>query len=295
MNCPICESSAGWPIAATLEPAIAAWRAEAGDTRPYSWRLCKQCGNGYPSTPPLAEVLNRHWQADRRVEDGEKAAQAVWQRRLAMGRAGADLAYKVFAPLHRGSPGRFLDIACGLGETVRKFRDCGWDAEGIDLDASTKPFHDKQELRVRIGRFEDEPLASRYQLIQISHAIYFITEPMAFLRRVRTQLTEDGLFAVVISDFLAAHAQSGPSYANTFYPCGPSMGYALALAGLAPILTRTIGGDIYIAARPAAVETPRINTQRIYWRYRTKNLRFAVLGRPYLAARQLAKVVVGRT
>jgi len=198
-----------------------------------------------------------------------------------------------FAPLHRGAPGRFLDIACGLGETVRKFRNSGWQAEGVDLDASTKRFHDKHGLQTRIGRFEDETVAGRYQMIHIAHAIYFITKPMAFLHRVRAQLADDGLFGVVISDFLAAHAQSERGYALTFYPCSESMRYALALAGLNPVLTRTIGGSIYIAARPGEVTTmPRLNAKRIHWRYRTKALRFAILGRPYLAVRGLAKRVL---
>lgn len=292
MNCPICEASESWPIAGTLDPNIAGWRAEAGATRPYSWHLCRQCGNGYPSELPLPAVLDRYWQIDRRVEGSEENVEAVWQRRVAMSKVGADRSYKVFAPLYHGRPGRFLDIACGLGETVRKFGDRGWEAEGIDLDASTQRFHEMHSLRIRIGRFEDAPLTNRYQMIHIAHAIYFITEPMAFLRRVRAQLVDDGLFGVVISDFLAAHAKGGPNYAHTFYPCRESMRYALALAGLKPVLTRTIGGDIYIAAKPATVAPPRINTERIYWKYRTKNLRFAAIGRPYLAARRLAKRIL---
>ena len=289
MNCPICETGESWPIAGKLEPDVAAWREEAGVTRPYSWRLCKRCGNGYPSEPPLPAVLDRFWQVNRRVEGGGVAEEAVWQRRVVMSQVGADRSYKFFAPLHRGAPGRFLDIACGLGETVRKFRDSGWQAEGIDLDASTKRFHDKHSLQIKVGRFEDEPVAGRYQMIHISHAIYFITSPMAFLHRVRAQLADDGLFGVVISDFLAAHARGGPGYAHTFYPCGESMCCALTLAGLEPFLMQTIGGDIYIAARVGEVRLHRVNTEWIHWRYRTKNLRFAMIGRPYLALRGLAK------
>lgn len=289
MVCPVCESSDNWPIAGVLEPDIAAWRTEAGAKQEYSWQLCKTCGNGYPSERPLPAVLNRYWQANRRVDDTKESEDAAWRRRIAMSQVGAARSYKFFAPIHRGPPGRFLDIACGLGETVRKFRDHGWQAEGIELDASTKRFHEKHGLQTTIGRFEDTPFTNQYQMIHIAHAIYFITEPMAFLRRIRAQLAPDGLFGVIISDFLAAHAQAQPGYGHTFYPCGASMRYALALAGLETILTRSFGGDIYLAARPAEVRVPKINTELIYWKYRTKLLRFATMGRPYLAARRLAK------
>ena len=292
VTCPICEAHESWPIAGKLEPEIAAWRSEAGVTRPYSWQLCKTCGNGYPSEPPLPGVLDRYWQANRRVEGSAEVEAAVWQQRVNFSRVGADRSFNVFAPLHRGAPGHFLDIACGLGETVRKFRDNGWQAEGIDLDVSTKRFHEELGLQTRIGRFETETFTGHYQIIHIAHAIYFITEPMAFLYRVRAQLESNGIFGIVISDFLAAHAQSEPSYALTFYPCAESMRYALSLAGLNPVLTRTIGGSIYIAARPGKVGLPKLDAQRIHRRYQTQKLRFAAIGRPYLAARTLAKRVL---
>jgi SAM-dependent methyltransferase len=294
VNCPICDGTESWPTAGTLDPDVAVWRTQAGVTQPYSWQLCKTCGNGYPSERPLPVVLDQIWQANRRVDGDPATVEAVWQRRLAMSRVSAERSYGVFAPLHCGPPGRFLDIACGLGETVAQFGDRGWRTEGIDLDASTKRFHEMRELPIRIGRFEDESLWNRFDMIHIAHAIYFITEPMSFLRRVRAHLTDGGIFAVVISDFLAAHASGGPNYAHTFYPCRDSMRYALALAGLYCIFTRTIGGDIYIAAKPAAVKPASINTARICWKYRTKNVRFAVMGRPYLAARHLAKRIISR-
>jgi SAM-dependent methyltransferase len=292
VTCPICEANESWPITGKLEPEIAALRSKAGVTRPYSWQLCKTCGNGYPSEPPLPAVLDRYWQANRRVESSAEVEAAVWQQRVNFSRVGADRSFNFFAPLYRGAPGRFLDIACGLGETVRKFRDNGWQAEGIDLDASTKRFHDRLGLQTRIGRFETETFTGHYQIIHIAHAIYFITDPMTFLCRVRAQLENDGIFGVVISDFLAAHAQSEPTCAFTFYPCAESMRYALSLAGLNPVLTRTIGGSIYIAARPGGAKVPKLNTQRIHWRYQTKKLRFATLGWPYLAARNLGKRVL---
>ncbi len=295
MNCPICANSENWPIDANNDPLVERLHAEAGATRTYSWQLCKTCGNAFPSEQPLPVVLGRYWQINRRVEGSPEAEKAVWQARLAVGRVNANRSYGVFAPLHRSQPGRFLDIACGLGETVAKFRDAGWRAEGIDLDANTRSFHAKRGLDVSIGRFEDEPIANRYEMIHIAHAIYFIIEPMAFLRRLRAQIAEGGLFAVVISDFLAASAAGQkPGYLHSFYPCCSSMCYALTLAGLEPILTRRIGGSIYIAARPGPVAPPRINTKKIYRKYLTADLRYATIGAPYLAARHLAKRVLGR-
>lgn len=295
MRCPICKTTESWPIAGTLKRDIATCCAEAESGRPYSWLLCKKCGNGYPSEPPLPAVLDPYWQMNRHIEGGAAAGATVWQQRLAMSRVGAERSYKVFASLRRGSPGRFLDIACGLGETVALFRDHGWQAEGIDLDDNTKRFHTERGIVTRIGHLEDEPPGKLFDFIHIAHAIYFMREPMEFMHRVRAQLAEGGLFGVVISDFLATSAQGQiPSYVHTFFPCRESMCYALALAGFEPIFARRIGGSIYITGRPAKADPPKIDTGRIHRRYQTSKLRYAVFGRPYVAARQLVKRLLGK-
>lgn len=295
LKCPICTARDYWPLVANLDPAIERLRSELGQARPYSWQLCKNCGNAYPSEQPDPAVIHRYWQINRRFDAGGETPESVWQDRIAVSRVNARRSYGVLAPLYRGPPGRFLDIACGLGETVALFRDHGWRAEGIDLDASTKRFHQRRGLATKIGRFEDEPLSERYDLIHIAHAIYFMIDPMAFLQRVRQQLEETGLFGVIISDFLAASAQAQrPGYLHSFFPCRESMRYALTLAGFKPILTRTIGGSIYIAARPGQAPTPAVNVRRIHRRYQTLELRYAVIGRPILAARRVAKRLLRR-
>ena len=94
---------------------------------------------------------------------------------------------------------------------------------GIDVDAATKPFHEKLGIQTRIGRFEDDTTPGQFDVIQIAHAIYFITDPMGFLARVRAKLVPGGAFLVIISDFLASTDNGKPSYAHTFYPCAASM------------------------------------------------------------------------
>jgi SAM-dependent methyltransferase len=190
-------------------------------------------------------------------------------------------------------PGRFLDVGCGLGETVRLFGDKGWDAEGIDADPSTERFHREAGIRARIGQFEEVETASSYDLIQIAHAIYFITDPMAFIHKVRERLAPGGVFGVVLADLMANADPSLPSYAHTFFPTGSSMRYALALAGFEVVLSKKLSGSIYIAARQAVSPTlPHVSPATIRLLYQTKRLRYAVIGRPYLALRQAAKTLL---
>ncbi len=295
MSCPICGDTAAWPIPFNRSAEVDTWRAEAGDQSQYAWRLCQRCGNGYPTVPPDMRVLSRIWEAARTIDEADAVrAAAVWQQRRNVARAYAERSYRLLAPLAGDKPGRFLDVACGLGETVHRFANAGWDAEGIDADPTTLAFHREIDIRSRIGQIENMDISGAFDVIHIAHAIYFITDPMQFLRRVRSLLAPSGIFCVVLSDFMAAYDSSLPGYSHSFFPVAKSMQYALALAGFETILSRAWSGSVYIAARAGNPALPTINTGMIYWRYRTKPLRYALLGRPYLAMRQIAKKLLRR-
>lgn len=292
--CPICRSSDGWRIAHTDDPDIAAWRRESGDDAAYFWTLCAGCGNAYPSQSPRPDILARYWRANRNVDTVAASPEAIWQQRIAMAKVGAERSRRVFTPLLKQPPARMLDIACGLGETVAAFARAGWQAEGLDVDAATKPFHEGLGITTRIGRIEDATELASYDFVHIAHAIYFITEPLQFLQRARALLAPGGIFGVVISDLLASTDNTLPAYPHTFYPCAVSMRAALSRAGLEPLLTERIGGSIFIAARSAEPAAPRVDARRIHAMYATKPLRHALVGRPNLALRRLVKSALKR-
>jgi SAM-dependent methyltransferase len=297
MPCPICNEREAWPIPFRHDTQIDSWRAGIGDNAPYRWQLCRRCGNGYPSSQPDLRVLGRVWESNRSLQPSDCAAtNKIWTYRQAISRAGAERSYRFFAPLAGATPGRFLDVACGLGETVKLFERHGWTAEGIDADPSTEPFHRRLGIRSHIGQFETVDVGQNYDLIHIAHAIYFITDPMGFLRAVRNRLRPHGVFCVVISDFMSNVDSSLPSYAHTFYPVRTSMIYALTLAGFEIVSQRSGAGSIYIAARPASRPViPPVNTLAIRAAYGTKSVRYLAFGRPYLAVRRWAKQILRRS
>lgn len=291
MRCPICGEAASWPIQHRRDPQIETWRGEIGDQRPYEWRLCRRCGNAFPSAQPDLKVLQQVWRAARDVsgtDEDQKAA--CWRFRRRISRIAAARSYRLFSPL-AGPPGRFIDIACGLGETVRLFAEHGWQAEGIDADPSMEPLHRERGITTRIGQIETMALQGNYDLIHIAHAIYFITRSTDLLRAAREHLSGSGLLCVVISDFMSSVDADPPSYAHTFIPTGASMCYALALAGFETVLNRRLSGSIYLAARPSSrPPAVRVRPRRILLAHRTKALRHLLIGRPYLWLRALAKI-----
>ena len=295
MHCPICDSSDYWAIPSALDPTIERWRREENDEAVYEWRLCRRCANAYPLHQPNLRVLQKIWLQHKSTPGFTVAElEGTWEVRRAAGRSIAARSFRIFAPLTK-STGRFLDIACGFGETVKTFAGHGWQAEGIDADSSIAHVHREMAIHVRYGQIEEMDVGAGYQIIHIAHAIYFITNPMRFLGEVRNRLVSDGVFCVVLSDFFAHHDPSLPSYGHTFFPNAASMRYALALAGFETIICKKLSGSVYIAARPAlATEPPFVSPASTLFLLRTKALRYAFLGRPYLTLRRVAKLFIGR-
>jgi len=296
MSCPICDSVDYWPIPFGPDPKIDRWRREEDDDAAYEWRLCRRCANSYPSYQPHLRVLQRIWLEHKSTPSlTAPELEKAWARRRVGVRKLAARSYRIFAPLAESGGRQFLDIACGFGETVKTFADHGWNAEGIDADSSIARVHREMGIRVRHGQIEEMDVGVGYNIIHIAHAIYFITNPMRFMGEVRKRLAGDGLFCIVLSDFFAHHDPSLPSYALTFSPSGASMRYALALAGFETIYSKRLSGSIYIAARPAsAPKAPFVSPAWTRFLVRTKALRYALLGWPYLAVRRAVKLLLPR-
>ena len=291
--CPLCGGTASWPLAhmsdAGTDEQIAARHGAAA----YAWRLCRTCGNGYPTCQPDLAILATLWQRNRALDDNDQTdADSIWRYRQEISRKGARRSYALFAPLRAGAPGRFLDIACGLGETVRTFADHGWDALGIDADPSVRRFHQALGIRSEIGQVETLRPDGRFDIIQIAHAIYFVTEPRRFLESLRDLLSEDGHLCIVLADFMAADDLSLPNYHHSFFPTATSMRYLLALAGFRTRLCRSRSGSCYIAAQVGAGPLPQVHPWLIRFGYRSRRLRYALFGRPKLALHRWAKRVL---
>lgn len=293
MSCPICGHDRSWPVPHRHEPEVDAWRAAAGDTAPALWRLCRRCGNAYPVVKQDLAVLARIWEGNR-TRDDPAAAAALWVARRRIARLGGERALAFYAPLAPRRPGRFLDIGCGLGGTVRAFADAGWDALGVDADAATEPFHRELGIASRIGQVETIDLAGGWDIVHSAHAIYFVTDPMGFLGRARALLVPDGLLAITIADFMAWDDSTDPAYVHTFFPTGQSMAHAITRAGFRVVAMRRAKGSIHIAARIGEGALPPVSPWMIRLGHLTRGLRYGLVGRPMTRLRQVAKRVLGR-
>jgi|GEM_PF-1146046 len=288
--CPICEHYEYWLIPFN-KASVPVGHSKVSN---YQWRLCKNCGSGYPSPPPSLGELQLYWDLNR-IENGREAiTDEVWKLRLLQDKVWAERTFQFIEPHVAENQRYYLDVACGLGASVKYFETHGWISEGVDADPNVKEFHLKLGIKSIIGQIESVETARSFDLISISHAIYFITNPRAFVARVKNILNINGLFLVVLSDFMSSLSSGQPGFAHTWYPALNPLTYLLRQEGFELVDIRRIRGSILILARntAASVSKPRARgPYREYLKHLTQRLRYRLFGTSILRTASLARWV----
>ena len=284
-TCPVCGDNASWIIPFLDPETNKVVRRDNG----YHWRLCQTCGNGYPSTETSLAEMQAYWNTNRVDEAEALVTEGVWLSRLTASQSWAQRSYGFVAPFVKSDTRRFLDVACGLGETVALFQKQGWYAEGIDADPNTKVFHERLGIRTTIGQVENIDMLSRFDLVSIAHAIYFISEPRQFVKRIRELLDDGGLFLIVLSDLLSTLNAGHPGYLVTWYPTLESLTYLLEQEGFNVLCSQHCKGSYMVIAQRGSPTSHRVRTYRTYWEHLSHSWRYRLIGKPMLAVSSFLK------
>ncbi len=96
------------------------------------------------------------------------------------------------------APGRFLDVGCGSGATIRAATDQGWDATGVDLDpALVEIGRARLGANIRTGTLPDPTLPSgAFDFVRLRDVIEHLPNPYAVLLDIRRILAPGGVLLV---------------------------------------------------------------------------------------------------
>lgn len=94
--------------------------------------------------------------------------------------------------------GRFLDVGCGSGATVRAAMDLGWEALGIDIDPSlTELGHRELQVDLRTTTLSDSNLtAEQFDFIRLRDVIEHLPDPYQSLLEVKRLLVPGGYLLI---------------------------------------------------------------------------------------------------
>lgn len=94
--------------------------------------------------------------------------------------------------------GRLLDVGCGSGRLLARYRALGWDVRGIEPNPAAASACLDRGLRVECVSLEEANLPpAGFDLILLHHVIEHVREPLDALGRVRAALAPGGQIVVV--------------------------------------------------------------------------------------------------
>jgi 2-polyprenyl-3-methyl-5-hydroxy-6-metoxy-1,4-benzoquinol methylase len=94
--------------------------------------------------------------------------------------------------------GRLLDVGCGDGTLMERFRSLGWSVEGLEPDPLSAARARQRGFAVTEGTLESAPLpAGAFDAITMHHVLEHVPDPVATLAACRRLLTDGGRVAIL--------------------------------------------------------------------------------------------------
>ncbi len=246
--CPLCEHDDTIPVARRRERGLTITTVE-----------CRQCGLVYHN--PVIEdrdrqeaaVSSRQWHTGavdnaRQLRKLEKRWHLQWP-----------LIQPVF---HAGD--RVLEIGCGLGLVGGRLKSLGAEVWAVEPDPDQAAYaRQHYGLEVVPLHFEDVSFgAQQFDLILASHVIEHFSDPLAFLRQLRTHAHPDTWLFLETPNVLATKVSYRRMFspAHNFYFAPQTLSWLLAKAGWQEDKLRVFRRDSFqILARPGPPRQPAVD------------------------------------
>ncbi len=137
-------------------------------------------------------------------EVGPVSVRGVLERGRARFRTAAAARRFNRAPFAQGTfgPGRVLDVGCGSGELLARYRASGWEPFGIDPSAAAVAAAHGRGITVHEGSLSDHPWKpATFDLIVFSHSLEHIPEPLDALSAAFELLVPGGRIAIAVPNW----------------------------------------------------------------------------------------------
>lgn len=158
---------------------------------------CQACGLGFVNPRPSTDEMQRYYPPDfYQYFDDERD---FHERRY---RAEAEFVKSVVG---EGGKNALLDIGCANGDFPRLMRERGWEVEGVEVSATSKPISD---FKVYRQSFTEIPVEDpRYDAVTAWAVLEHVHDPMAYFRKAAEVLKTGGALVFLVTNFKSASSR----------------------------------------------------------------------------------------
>jgi SAM-dependent methyltransferase len=166
--------------------------------------VCRRCG-------AAQAIISPQWSEDAQaIYDGYTVyhqssggmEQSVFDSTGAPNSRSARLLHRLSQELELPAQGRFLDVGCGNGNTLRAFNQIrpDWTLAGLDVNERYKETVEAIPGVAMLYTGAAETLPGEFQVITLIHSLEHIAEPVKFLKVLWDKLTAGGVLVIQVPD-----------------------------------------------------------------------------------------------
>lgn len=179
------------------------------------YRLCTKCGLVFQATPMSSEELDAFYRSGYRqsVQGSEDPTEKDVRIQNARARHLVQFTEKELDTVVR-----CLDIGSSTGMLLKSLRSTfGCDLLGVEPGSSYREFSIRNGIKTVGSLSEIDPvLANRFNLVTMAHVLEHLSQPVDYLRGLRTNwLTQDGFLLVEVPN-LYGHQSLEPAHLLAF-------------------------------------------------------------------------------
>lgn len=271
--CPICGGEDFAPTAGEPEDGRQ-WRS--------TWAICRGCGLVFQN-PRLARAPTERLYSEHEYH-AHNDAQLPETLAYALQRPAPLMAYIDEHVPGLREPGTMIDVGCGLGGAVLRYKLRGWRALGAEPDPALAEVAAGLGLDVRTEFFTERTFAgTNADLVYTCHSFEHFLDPLAVAEAAWTALADGGILFVCVPTFRRSR-QPGRAWMNaahTFLFTHVSLGNICRRAGFLPLAHRYHGaeGELWLLARKVDPKPASPRPEREDWRSIERELGVAVPAR----------------
>lgn len=145
----------------------------------------------------IGEIYAKY--ATFKKSDGDEQI-AFDQRSGSLRRRSAILTERIHEHAHLADSGRFLDIGCGNGVTLKAFNEQlpRWSLFGQEIDNRSEAALKRLPEFKQLFTCQPETVPGRYELISLVHALEHFVQPSCLLKELLSKLEQNGLLFVQV-------------------------------------------------------------------------------------------------
>jgi 2-polyprenyl-3-methyl-5-hydroxy-6-metoxy-1,4-benzoquinol methylase len=95
--------------------------------------------------------------------------------------------------------GNILDVGCGAGDFLVKFKQKGMNCYGVEIDSTAAETAKARGLNITIGQLENGKFSDDYfDIIVVHHVLEHLRDPQAVIQKIKRLLKPSGLLVVAV-------------------------------------------------------------------------------------------------